>query len=111
MIWRLRLHQVRKLQERALRWMSRIGMVGMLGTLVLQVIVPSVMNRGAMLLAIGLSVLMFSIAYALGEGPSLREYAEGDSDEIPGIAKLLSGLVASVSGVALIMVGIIRVMQ
>lgn len=114
MIWRLQMHKLRRAQERLLRFLRSAGLAcgallailfafaGLIGY-------ERLMNHGGVLVLLGLSLLLGGAGHALsGEAPTVQEYAEEETDEMPGITKLFSGLVASVGGGLMLMIGFLQ---
>ena len=57
----------------------------------------------------GFCLILTGAGHALlGEGVSVAEYASGESDEMPTVAKLASGLIASAGG---LLIGAMGLMQ
>src|SRR5690606_25223449 len=100
MIWRLRLHRLRRLAANMLRLARAFGVAGagviaLGGILAPPLGLPNPFDMGWSMLLLGLCLMVGGVGYALsGEAPTVQSYAEGDTEEMPGLIKLISGLVA-----------------
>lgn len=104
--WRLRLHRWGMAHERWLRVAMGLGFVGMAVTLGMRSLAPQ-LGPGWQLLGMGGSLVLAGMGHALlGEGSSLGAYARGDSDEMPALGKLASGLLASGGGMVIALTGL-----
>lgn len=116
MIWRLRMHKVRRAQERFFGFLRRVGLAcGALLAVLFAFAGPlgyeRLMDHGGVLVLLGLSLLLGGAGHALsGDAPSVREYVEEETEEMPGVTKLFSGLVASAGGVLMLMIGFVQLM-
>ncbi len=55
---------------------------------------------------------MGGLGFALaGEATTVRTYAEGETEEMPAIGKMLSGLAASAGGITTIVIGVMHMMR
>lgn len=112
MLWRLRMHRIRRFYNKVLRWALAVGAAGMV-LFTLSGLAHQHFRQGHdgvhgwMLAGLGGSVLLAGIGHALGgAAPTLQEYADEATEELPGISKLFSGLLASCGGVAIVATGI-----
>ncbi|HEY3364786.1 MAG TPA: hypothetical protein VGK74_07040 [Symbiobacteriaceae bacterium] len=107
----LRRHRIERFQDRALRLMGKVGMWGMGLVLAVSVVRPALLEQGAMQAAMGLCLVLGGAGFAMsGKGTTVREYAEGDSEDLPDVAKLCGGFMAALGGMSLIVLGLFRVM-
>lgn len=112
MIWRLRLHRMRRGYYRALRWAYAAGAIGMGAVMLCGMVGPHWglhvhLEHGWPLALLGLCLLLAGAGHALsGEAPTVQEYAEGESDAMPASARMFSGLLASVGGVIMALMGL-----
>lgn len=109
---RLRAHRIRRRYDKAMRV---CGNVGIYGAAVLAVAGAVAYHFGAQelyylgwpLCLLGLMLVMAGAGFACsGEAPTVQAYAEGDSDEMPGVARLINGAVAALGGTLLFMMGV-----
>lgn len=108
LVWRLRLHRWGAVHERGLRVAMGCGFVGMALMLGLRSLAPQ-MWPGWQLLGLGLSLVLAGAGHALlGEGSSLGAYARGESEEMPALGKLASGLLASGGGMVIALTGLVQ---
>lgn len=112
MIWRLRLHRVRRVYNRILRGAYAAGAVGIGAVVLCGMLGPHWglhihLEHGWGLALLGLCLLLAGAGHALsGDAPTVQEYAEGDSDAMPASARLFSGLLASAGGVLMALIGL-----
>lgn len=115
MIWRLKMHRARAMQNKFLRIAEKLGLIGTGAITVVMVVaqqfhLSSVAAAAWQLLLMGGFLALGGLGFALaGDPPTVREYAEGESDEMPALGKLLSGLVACAGGVAVCMIAVTRI--
>lgn len=115
MIWRLRMHRLRRMQDRFAKWARIIGIAGAGAAAFSYNIGPLIGIRSLStqtwpLALLGISLVLGGFGHALhGDNTSVREYAEGESEEMPSIGKFLSGLAASAGGVAVLAVGVLHI--
>lgn len=116
MIWRLRMHRIRRTAERLLVWSRNLGLAGA-GIIALGGIIapplglPDPFSMAWSKILLGLCLLVGGTGYALaGESHSVRDYLEGETEEMPAMAKLVSGLLASAGGLLLFAIGFYQVM-
>ncbi len=116
MIWRLRMHRLRRLYGRLLLLLRKVGIGGAVivaagWTAAMHLGLQGRFGDGWIFIAMGGFLLLGGIGHALaGDAPGIKAYAEGETEEMPGIVKLFSGLMASSGGVLLAMMGIANVM-
>lgn len=104
--WRLRLYRWGTAHERWLRVAMGIGFVGMAATLGLGSLAPG-LGPAWQLLGMGASLVLAGLGHALlGEGSSLGAYVRGESEEMPALGKLASGLLASGGGMVIALTGL-----
>lgn len=114
MIWRLRKHKIRRYSESLLRVCGKVGILGavmeVVGSKMAESLgAPDIFSMGWPLLLLGALLFMGGVGFALaGEAPTLRDYAEGESEEMPAVGKLLSGLLACSGGIMIAAVGFMR---
>jgi len=115
MIWRLRLHKIRRLSESFLRVAGKVGILGA-GLVAVGMSLANYLGAseirtiGWPLLLLGGLLFLGGLGFALaGEATTVRAYAEGDTEEIPSIGKLFSGLAASAGGMAALVIAIINI--
>jgi hypothetical protein len=111
LIWRLRMHRIRHAAEKVLRFARTAGIIGValiaLGGVIADPLgLPNPFTMTWSMILGGVFLFMAGAGFALsGEAPTVREYAEGKTEEMPGIAKLLQGLLAAAGGMLLFVVG------
>ncbi len=114
MVWRLRMHRIRRAYGRAIGFSLASGVIGAALMTVYSILHDHIKHghsgtHGWILAALGFSLCLAGVGYALhGEAPSVREYAEGESEAMPGISKLLSGLTACGGGMAMFAIGMMN---
>lgn len=108
--WRLWLYRLGRTYERWLKLATGAGFGGLLLTVLLRSVAPTV-GQDWQMIFMGCSLILAGAGHALlGEGVSLERYANGESEEMPTIGKLVSGLVASGSGAMLAVTGLVHLL-
>lgn len=109
------MHRVRRIYAKALAFALASGVVGGVLMTVYSILHDHIEHghsgtHGWILAALGLCIFAAGAGYALGgNAPTVREYAEGQSEEMPAITKLLSGLTASGGGIAMLAIGLMNI--
>lgn len=117
MIWRLKMHRARAMQNKFLRIAEKVGLIGTAAIAVVMVVAhelhfESVALAAWQLLLMGGFLALGGLGFALaGDPPTVQEYAEGESEEMPGIGKMFSGLIACAGGLAVCMVAVSRILH
>lgn len=117
MIWRLRMHRIRRWSESFLRVAGKVGILGS-GLMAVGMTLAGYLGSdgiqtvGWPLLLLGGLLFLGGLGFALaGEVTTVREYAEGETEDMPTIGKVLGGLAASAGGIATVVVGVMHMLQ
>lgn len=109
---RLRAHRIRRRYDKVMRVSGKVGTYGaavlaVTGAVVYHLGGVELYRLGWPLCLLGLTMVMAGAGFACeGEAPTVQAYAEGDSDEMPGVARLVNGALAAIGGVLLCTIGI-----
>jgi|GEM_PF-3004816 len=104
--WRLRLYRWGQAHDRWLRVFMVAGFVGLAVTLALRSLAPQLWP-GWQLLAMGGSLVLAGAGHALlGEQTTVGAYIRGESDELPAVTRMASGLLASLGGALIALSGL-----
>ncbi|MFZ5826433.1 MAG: hypothetical protein ACOY94_19235 [Bacillota bacterium] len=110
LVLRMYLYRMGRSYERWLKLATGVGIGGLVLTVLLFNLAPG-MGQDWQMVFMGFCLVLTGMGHALlGEGVSLEEYATGDSDEMPTVAKLTSGLIASAGGLLIGAMGLMQVM-
>lgn len=99
LVWRMWLYRLGRSYERGLKLATGVGFGGLVLTLGLRTVAPN-LGQDWQMLFMGFCLVLAGVGHALlGEGVSLEQYATGESEEMPAVTRLASGLLASAGGV------------
>jgi len=107
--WRLRLHRWGQAHDRWLRVLMVAGFVGLAVTFATRSLAPQLWP-GWQLLAMGGSLVLAGAGHALlGEQATVGAYLRGESDQLPAVTRMASGLLASLGGALIALTGLVQV--
>jgi hypothetical protein len=110
LILRMWLFRLGRGYERALKLATAAGFGGLVITGALHSLAPD-LGQDWQMLFLGVSLILAGTGHALlGEGASLASYAAGESEEMPAITRLASGLLASAGGLLIAAIGLVQIM-
>lgn len=108
LVWRMWLYRLGRTYERWLKLATGIGFAGLLLTGGVHLVAPDLGQDWQMIL-LGFCLILAGTGHALlGDGVSLEQWATGESEELPAITKLASGLVASCGGFLIAALGLVQ---
>ena len=108
--WRARMYRWGQAHDRWLRAGMAAGFAGLAITLALRSFAPQLWP-GWQLLAMGGSLVLAGAGHALlGEQTTVAAYARGETDQLPAVSRLASGLLASLGGALLAMTGLMKML-
>ncbi|MFZ5818218.1 MAG: hypothetical protein ACOY93_23445 [Bacillota bacterium] len=110
LVMRMWLYRMGRTYERWLKLATGVGFGGLALTVLLYEVAPGLGQDWQMIL-MGFCLVLTGVGHALlGEGVTLEQYATGESEEMPAVTKLASGLLASGGGVLIAVIGLSQVM-
>lgn len=110
LIWRMWLYRLSRTYERTLRTLTGVGFGGMLLTFGLRTVAPG-FGQDWQLIFLGFCLILAGTGHALlGESVSVEQYATGQSEQMPAVTKLVSGLLASAGGFMVVSLGLAQLM-
>lgn len=110
LVLRMWLYRMGRIYERWLKLATGAGFGGLVLTAMLYSLAPD-LGHDWQLVCMGFSLILAGLGHALlGESTSLEQYATGKSEEMPSIAKLVSGLLASSGGLLIAGMGLVQVL-
>lgn len=110
LVFRMYLYRVGRSYERWLKLLTGVGLGGLVLTMLLFSLLPG-LGQDWQMVFMGLCLILAGAGHALqGEGVTVEAYATGESEEMPTVGKVISGLMASAGGLLIGMIGLAQVM-
>lgn len=110
LVVRMWFYRMGRTYERWLKLATGVGFGGLVLTVLLYNLAPGLGHDWQMVF-MGFCLVLSGVGHALlGEGVSLEEYVTGESEEMPAVTRLVSGLLASSGGILIGAMGVFQVM-